>query len=167
MRYSYLVSMLVLGLLLSVPAAAQNNNVEKPEATNSTDVQFENYPELVISGRTVMRLRSRAGGLSPEERAFSLRQRLGPILTLPNLKPEDVTVVQQRPNQTASIFVRGRLLVTVDTNLARANNTSIAGLAAQWAKNLKEYLPQVNVAVRMSRDLPVIKPNPAGPKTTQ
>jgi hypothetical protein len=107
-------------------------------------------PELVIAGHVVMRLRATAGGLTSEERAYSLRQRLGPILTLPNLTAEDVRVRQRREGQTASIYVRNRLLVTVDRNLAKANDTSIEGLAAHWARNLREALPRVNVAVRMS-----------------
>jgi hypothetical protein len=106
-------------------------------------------PELTIGGHTVMRLRATAGGLTPDERAFDLRRRLGPILTLPDLIAADVTVRQERPRQTASIYVRGRLLVTVDRNLAKANNSSIINVATQWANNLKETLPQVNVAVRM------------------
>jgi hypothetical protein len=108
-----------------------------------------------------MRLRARAGGLTPLERAYSLRQRLGPILTLPNLSADDVTVQQERSGQTAYIYVRQRLLVTVDRNLAQANNTSVEGLAATWARNLRVALPQVNVTVRMSEDLPAPLPKVA------
>jgi hypothetical protein len=111
-------------------------------------------PELVIAGRVVLRLRSQAGGLSAGERAFSLRQRLGPILTLPDLRAEDVTVQQRRSGQTAYIYVRDRLLITVDRNLAKANETSIDGLASHWARNLRTALPQVNVTVRMSGYVP-------------
>ncbi len=107
------------------------------------------FPELVIGGRAVMRLRATAGGLSPDERAYDLRRRLGPILTLPNLSANDVTVYQAKPNQTASIYVRNRLLIKVDRNLAQANSTSIGGLAIQWANNLRTALPQINVTVRM------------------
>lgn len=107
------------------------------------------FPELVIGGRAVMRLRATAGGLSPDERAYDLRRRLGPILTLPNLSANDVTVYQAKPNQTASIYVRNRLLITVDRNLAQANSTSIGGLAIQWANNLRTAIPQINVTVRM------------------
>jgi quercetin dioxygenase-like cupin family protein len=127
-------------------------------AVKTGDADFESVPELIIAGRAVMRLRSRAGGLTPLERAYSLRQRLGPILTLPNLTAEDVTVEQDRPGQTAFIYVRRRLLITVDRNLALANNTSVEGLAATWARNLRNALPQVNVTVRMSDELPAPLP---------
>ena len=128
-----------------VPAATK---VAPP--SEGTPAEQGEIPELVIAGRAVMRLRATAGGLTPQERAFSLRQRLGPILTLPDLRAEDVEVRQERPGQTASIYVRQRLLITVDRNLAQANNTSVGGLAAQWSRNLRATLPQVNVAVRMS-----------------
>lgn len=136
------------------PVAPQKQQI--PAATKSAPpsegvpAEQGEIPELVIAGRAVMRLRATAGGLTPQERAYSLRQRLGPILTLPDLRAEDVEVRQERPGQTASIYVRRRLLITVDRNLAQANNTSVAGLAAQWSRNLRATLPQVNVAVRMS-----------------
>ena len=133
--------------------------VARPPA-GEAPAAFDAAPELMIAGRTVMRLRARAGGLTPAERAYNLRQRLGPILTLPILTAEDVTIGQRRAGQSASIFVRGRLLVTVDTNLARANNTSVEGLAAQWARNLQQTLPLVNVTVRMSGSAPVTSPPP-------
>lgn len=120
-----------------------------PPVTIDRTVPTDLVPELTIAGKTVMRLRATAGGLTPEERATSLRQRLGPILTLPNLSASDVTIRQERPGQTASIYVRDRLLITVDRNLAKANATSVEGLAMQWARSLQETLPQINIAVRL------------------
>ncbi len=106
-------------------------------------------PGLVIADRVVLRIRENAGGLSAAERAQSLRMRLGPILTMPDLKPSDVVVRQRRRFQTATILVRGRLLITVDRALAKANSSSPGTLASQWAANLKEMLPRINVAVAM------------------
>lgn len=159
----------LVSLLLTLPAASafaagvatQGNTTIPPNTEGAAQVppsgtrSEKGIPELVIAGRVVLRLRSRAGGLSAEERAFSLRQRLGPILTLPNLSAEDVTVQQRRSGQTAFIYVRNRLLITVDRNLAGANETSVGGLAAQWVRNLRTALPQVNVTVRMSSDIPL------------
>ena len=136
----------------TTPVPATQVPASPPTIIREPDLQLM-VPELVIQGHVIMRLRSRAGGLTPEERALSLRQRLGPILTLPNLSASDVTVRQIRSGQTASIFVRDRLLITVDSNLAKANLTSVEGLAVLWAANLQQALPQINVTVRMSNDL--------------
>jgi hypothetical protein len=146
-----------------VPGRSSAQKAPPKRPTAREQVNWQSVPELVIAGRAVMRLRARAGGLTPLERAYSLRQRLGPILTLPNLTAEDVTVEQERNGQTAYIYVRQRLLVTVDRNLAAANNTSVEGLAATWARNLRNALPQVNVTVRMSDDLPAPLPRVAPP----
>lgn len=124
-----------------------------PQTPSIVPPVVESVPELVIEGHVVMRLRAQAGGMTSEERAYNLRQRLGPILSLPNLSSADVVVRQERPGQTASIYVRDRLLITVDRNLAKANQTSIEGLAIQWASNLRQALPRVNVEVRMSPNL--------------
>ena len=107
-------------------------------------------PELVIAGRVVMRLRAQAGGLTPAERADALARRLGPILALTDIAPADVSVRQRRPGQTAYIYVRERLLLTVDRNTAAANRSSVDDLAQAWARNLRETLPQINVAIRMT-----------------
>lgn len=136
-----------------------------PNETRSIAGEAASVPELVIAGRVVMRLRARAGGLTPIERAYDLRRRLGPILTLPNLSAEDIEVRQRRKGQTAFLYVRDRLLITVDRNLARANNTSVEGLAAQWARNLGQALPQVNVTVRMSGGFPITKETTTVPGT--
>jgi hypothetical protein len=134
----------------SAPAATKGAGVPDDDAPLAGVALPVGVPELVIDGHVVMRLRTQAGGLTPTERAYDLRKRLGPILTLPGLSANDVEVRQERPGQTASIFVRRRLLVTVDRNLAKANDTSVDALAEHWARNLRQALPRVNVAVRMS-----------------
>ena len=143
----------------NVPSGARQETTQEPKTPPTGPIlevpEKVSVPELVIAGHVVIRLRSRAGGLTSTERAYNLRQRLGPILTLPNLSAEDVVVRQRRSGQTASIYVRKRLLITVDRNLARANDSSIEGLAFHWARNLRQALPLVNVTVRMSGNFPV------------
>lgn len=126
----------VLVVAIALPAGAQ----QAPPAV----------PEVVIGGRVVMRIRTGAGGLTPDERAEAVRVRLGPILTMPDLRPSDVRVRQAHRGRTASIYVRNRLLFTVDRNLARANRASPRTLAYQWARTLREVLPQIQVEVRTS-----------------
>lgn len=118
------------------------------QADEPGPVVADQAPEVVIGGRVVMRIRTGAGGLTPDERADAVRRRLGPILTMTDLSPEDVQVVQREAGATASIYVRNRLLITADKNLARANDTSPGLLAEKWAEILREVLPEVQVEVR-------------------
>jgi len=101
---------------------------------------------VTYSGQILMRIRTGAGGYTAEQRAEAVKERLGPILSLENLKPEEVTVRQERAKQDASIYVRDRLLITVDRTLARANGNGDPGaLARAWADRLRGILPGVSV----------------------
>lgn len=102
---------------------------------------------VTYSGQTLMRIRTGAGGYTAEQRAEQVRDRLPSILSLENLTPDDVTVKQSRPYQDASIYVRDRLLITVDRTLARANSNNDPGdLAKAWAEHLRGILPGVAVS---------------------
>jgi len=101
---------------------------------------------ITFSGQTLMRVRTAAGGYTAAQRANAIQQRLIPILSLKNLGPSDITVQQERPYQDADIYVRDRLLVTVDRGLAQANGNNDPGdLARAWANNLRGILPEVSV----------------------
>lgn len=91
-----------------------------------------------------MRIRTGAGGYTAEQRAEAVRERLVPILSMENLTPDDVAIRQTRPNQDAHIFVRDRLLITVDRTLTQANGGGDPyTLASAWAEKLRMVLPQV------------------------
>lgn len=96
-----------------------------------------------LGGEVVMRIRVGAGGYSPQERADAVRARLAPILGFADLKASDITVRQSRPGQTAGIYVRNSLLITVDRNLSQANGDTPEGLARIWAEKLRVVLPRV------------------------
>lgn len=106
---------------------------------------------ISLGGKQIMDIRTGAGGLTPQQRAEAVRERLIPILSITHLTPEDVRVQQPRPHQAASIYVRGHLLVTVDRTLARADGTKPFTLANRWAATLADVLPSVNA-----------RPNPNG-----
>jgi hypothetical protein len=118
---------------LSGPTLAQGKN---GVANTSTTI--------ALAGQNIMRIRTGIGGYTAEERADAVRQRLIPILSLPHLRPSDVTVTMVNP-KLSDIFVRGILLLTVDETLARANRQSPEQLATVWAANLRQALPQSSV----------------------
>ena len=100
---------------------------------------------ISLAGQVVMRIRTGAGGYTAAQRALAVRDRLTPILSLPDLTPADVTVIPVNPNQS-NIEVRGHLLLTVDQTLAKSNGQTPAQLAQAWATNLRHALPQASVA---------------------
>jgi hypothetical protein len=101
---------------------------------------------VTYSGQILMRIRTGAGGYTAEQRASAVQDRLQDILSTENMTPEDITVKQIRPYQDATIYVRGRLLITVDQKLSQANGNNDPGaLAAQWAERMRTILPTVSV----------------------
>jgi peptidylprolyl isomerase len=83
------------------------------------------------------------GGYTLQQRGDIIQQRLVEILSQQNLAPSDVTVRNTRSGPT--IYVRDRLLLTVDAATARANNNSTPdALARIWARRLADVLPRVN-----------------------
>jgi hypothetical protein len=101
---------------------------------------------VTYSGQILMRIRTGAGGYTAEQRAEAVQDRLQAILSTENLSPDDIVVKQSRPYQDANIYVRDRLLITVDRKLAQANGNNDPGaLAAQWAARMRAILPTVSV----------------------
>ncbi len=116
---------------------------------------------VTYSGQILMRIRTGAGGYTAEQRAAAVQDRLQAILSTENLTPEDITVKQARRYQDASIYVRDRLLITVDRKLAQANGNNEPGaLAAQWAERMRTILPTVSVKQQPKTE------TPAPPATT-
>lgn len=128
----------LLALVHGVPAHGQGD----PPATSAS----ASGNTVTFGGQILMRIRTGSGGFTAEQRADQVAQRLIPILSLKNLKPEDVTVTQTRKYQDATISVRGKLLVTVDKGLSQANGNNDPGdLARAWADNLRKVLPEISV----------------------
>ena len=115
-------------------------------AAPSMALKDDGVGTVTYSGKVLMRIRTGAGGYTAEQRAEAIQDRLNPILSLPNLTPDDITVKQTRPYQDANIYVRDRLLITVDQKLAQANGNNDPGtLAAQWASRMRAILPRLSV----------------------
>jgi hypothetical protein len=138
-----------------VPAAgAQQTGGSNDDTGNaSSDVLAARRGTLTYSGQTLFRIRTGGGGYSAEQRAEAVRERMVPILSLENLRPEEITVRQTRKYQDATIYVRDRLLITIDQEMARSNGNNDPGaLAQQWAERMRRILP--TVSVKQSRDIP-------------
>lgn len=115
--------------------------------------------DVSIGGQVVMRLRSNAGGLSPEERAESIEDRLTRLVAVPDLKPADV-VVYSPIGKSPVIYVLGRKLITVDIATAKAaGGGKPIDVAVTWAKRLQQVLPRVDIRLPNEHE-PVIPANP-------
>lgn len=104
--------------------------------------------DVSVGGEHILTVRFPSGGMSVTERADAITERLVTILSDPDLKPADIVAVSLGKN-AAKILVKNRLLVTVDLQTARYNQTSPLALAQSWTTHLRKVLPQINV-----------KPNP-------
>lgn len=97
--------------------------------------------EVALGGELFFRLRVAAGGLSEEQRAEILQERLTKIYTA--LFTHQVSVHQVRVcriNGEVTICVGDILLVTVTEGDARANGTTPSQLAEQWCENTQRAL---------------------------
>ena len=101
--------------------------------------------DVSVAGQVVLRFRAAEGGYTPEQRADIIRTRLIPILSMPNLKADDIRVRSETRGNQATIWVRDEMLVTVGWNLARANQTTPLALAGVWSDRLREALPEASV----------------------
>ena len=99
---------------------------------------------VTVGGELVLRVRFSAGGMTPQQRADAITQRLVRILQDPDIQPSDI-VVKPIAGGEAAIYVKDALLVTVDKKHAQVNQTTPIKLAEMWAKHLREVIPQVNV----------------------
>jgi len=112
----------LLGVLLTVWAFAQN------------------YVDISIGGKFIMRLRAGYGTMSVEERARIVEERLANLLGA-RLTEQQITLKEVRKDQQYEIYVRDRLLITVTKADAEAAKMSVKQLAEHWLKQLRQTLP--------------------------
>ena len=119
----------VLAMLAALPASAF---AQTPGTGN-----------VLVGGRFLFSIRSVASGMTPEQRVAQVQQRLIQIGQSP-IYASDIAV---KPiGYDAAIYVKGRLLITVDSPMARAQQSTALGLANIWASRLQTMLPELTYA---------------------
>lgn len=104
----------------------------------------EEAPGIVaVGGEFLMRIRTRGSDPSVEARVDRINERLVPILSIQDLKEEDVRI-EPFGKTRYRITVRKRFLVDVFPEDGRANGVSTKQQAEIWAKRLRYILPRVN-----------------------
>jgi hypothetical protein len=121
------------------------HSLTKSAAQPSRASQTEPPSDVAIGGNVVLRLRSSAGGMSPQQRADRITERLAFLCGIPDLQPSDVVVYAPAHLQPV-IYVSGRKLITVDSSTAAATGIGSPEETAEvWAKRLQVVLPEVDV----------------------
>lgn len=99
-----------------------------------------------VGGYHVLKIRARAGGLSPAQRRAMLEFRMTKILTHTEYKQAINVTVQRAPRSGRAILVNGLYFLTVTPADAKACNSTAASLANQWAKRIKHVFERVGPA---------------------
>ncbi|MGE5593566.1 MAG: septal ring lytic transglycosylase RlpA family protein [Betaproteobacteria bacterium] len=89
--------------------------------------------EVTVSGQVVIRIRAGSGGMSAEERARAVSERLRKGLE--DAGPEAVKPAIVRGS--FAVAAGDRLIVTVDPQHGTANGSSCYDLALRWANNIR------------------------------
>ena len=115
----------LIGMLLALAASAQN------------------YVDITIGGKFIMRLRAGYGNLTVQERARIVEERLVEALG-ERLQEDQITLKEVRKDAQYEIHVRGRLLITVTQTDADAAKMRVKQLAEHWLKQLRRTLPELS-----------------------
>ena len=110
-------------------------------ALSSSAGAFTMSEKVVVANELVAIARVPAGGFSAQQRIDRVNERLVYIFGYEPLAPRDIYAVMAGGGYRA-IMVGNRLLVTVTPRDARANNTTVEGLARVWLQNAREAIPQ-------------------------
>jgi hypothetical protein len=114
-----------LGVVLAVGAFAQN------------------YVDITIGGKFIMRLRAGYGNLTVQERARIVEERLVEALG-ERLQEDQITLKEVRKDAQYEIHVRGQLLITITQADADAAKMRVKQLAEHWLKQLRRTLPELS-----------------------
>ncbi len=109
--------------------------------------------QVAVGGVEVLTIRFPAGKMTIKQRADAVTDRLTNILSDPHLKAADIVAVALGKT-AAKIMVKDQLLITVDQQTAKANQSKPIDLAWSWVAHLRKVLPTLNV-----------KPNPSNGET--
>ncbi|HEV8338955.1 MAG TPA: hypothetical protein VGR25_04775 [bacterium] len=114
--------------------------------------------DVVVGGMLILRVRAEAGGMSIEQRAVLVEQRITNALSRGRPSVETITI--RTVNAQPGIFVGDILIITVDANHARLNGTTQQALAEIWLRNLREALPKAFPLLAPGVTRPVPSPTP-------
>jgi hypothetical protein len=116
---------------LASPVAAQGTVTNNVTGTR----------QVVVGGTLFLTLRAAWGGLSPEQRASEIQDRINEALSMGPIHPSDITVGKLDGDYV--VLLKGRRLFTADYDTAKMENVAPQVLANEWAKSLQTTLPSL------------------------
>lgn len=102
---------------------------------------FTMSEKVVVANQLIAIARVSAGGMTADQRINRVNERLAYILGYEPLDAKNVYAVPSRGG-TMSIMVGNRLLITVTSADAMANNTTVPVLTRYWLVRAREAMPQ-------------------------
>ena len=99
---------------------------------------------VFVGGTPIMRVRVAAGGMSPNQRADQIQQRVNKVLGQGPITVSDIAV--EPAGNEAVVNVKGQLLLTADWATARYNQSTPMELAQKWADTMRGILPSLTQA---------------------
>jgi hypothetical protein len=95
--------------------------------------------QVYVGGTFFITLRTTWAGLTPEQRADVVQERINEALSMGPIHPDDISVGQMQGDWV--VLLKGRRFFTADIATAKAESTSPQQLAEQWAQHLRHQLP--------------------------
>ena len=102
---------------------------------------FTMSEKVVVANQLIAIARVPAGGFTADQRIDKVNDRLLYILGYEPLAPRDIYAVRAS-GDTMALMVGNRLLLTVTSADAKANDTTVSRLTRVWLQNAREALPQ-------------------------
>jgi small-conductance mechanosensitive channel len=119
----------LLTLTLSIAGNSQENTSNPPPQSPTTlETLGDGFP-VTLDGRTLFLVRNGIGSFSPEERAQSITARIEKIANDDNLSPTDLKIQADPDNQSPSIVLGDKVILTVtprDAKLYRGGQQELA-----------------------------------------
>jgi hypothetical protein len=97
--------------------------------------------QVVVGGTLFLTVRAAWGGLTPEQRAAAVQDRINAALSEGPLHPSDISVAKVDGDWI--VLLKGKRLYTADYDTAKLDNTAPQDLANSWADFLKKTLPEL------------------------
>jgi hypothetical protein len=120
------------GVVFAMIAAVPSPSLAQTTAAPSTR-------QVLVGGTLFLTVRTSWGGLTPEQRAAHVQERINHALSIGPVHASDISVAKVDGDWI--VLLQGKRLFTADYDAAKLDQTSPALLAQQWAAFLRATLP--------------------------